>query len=152
MDLETRGVPLNSIESHHDELPSTEERRIRTLKTGRSPVTQQDQDQEASLQNALQDLQRIISQSATLTLINSWIANHSFQNKKSPRYSATMGLGQHPTQLSHRPKMTSFCGIPSLDLSHTERLNMNQGHQIHKDSNTSRMTARMSIVKARLPK
>lgn len=152
MDLETRGVPLNSIESHHDELPSTEERRIRTLKTGRSPVTQQDQDQEASLQNALQDLQRIISQSATLTLINSCIANHSFQNKKSPRYSATMGLGHHPTQLSHRPKMTSFGGIPSLDLSHTERLNMNQGHQIHKDSNTSRMTARMSIVKARLPK
>ncbi len=55
-DPETRGALLDSIETRRRDLLSKEERRIRALKNGKSPITQQDSEREDELAKTLKEL------------------------------------------------------------------------------------------------
>ena len=52
----TKEVFLQSIKSHHDQLLAEEEKRISLVRNGKSPVTPVDHEQEARLDQALQEL------------------------------------------------------------------------------------------------
>ena len=55
-DPQTKGVLLDSIESHRDHLLSEEEQRINSFRKGKAPATQEDLEQQARLDKKLKDL------------------------------------------------------------------------------------------------
>ena len=55
-DPQTKGVLLDSIETHRKHLLSEEEQRISSFRKGKSPATEQDEEREAQLEKQLKDL------------------------------------------------------------------------------------------------
>ncbi|KAL2045042.1 hypothetical protein N7G274_002817 [Stereocaulon virgatum] len=55
-DPATKGVLLDSIETHREHLLSKEEQRIYSFRKGKSPATEQDEEREAQLEKQLKDL------------------------------------------------------------------------------------------------
>ena len=55
-DPQTKGVLLDSIETHRNHLLSEEEQRISSFRKGKSPATEQDEEREAQLEKRLKEL------------------------------------------------------------------------------------------------